>query len=76
MPCNLWVMSAITALFVLNMEQGAVQLASFNAIFGTTKAFSDINPDWGYLISNINALLIGAIADALLVKKLIFMRLA
>ena len=76
MPCNLWVISAITALFVLNVEQGAVQLASFNTIFGTANVFSDTNPDWAYFISNINALLIGVIADALLVRTFIFEKLA
>lgn len=64
---SLGVISAITALYLLNLEQAAVQLAWVNIHFGTVGE-ENTETDWSYFVSNINALLIGSIADALLVR--------
>ncbi|KJA23654.1 hypothetical protein HYPSUDRAFT_201100 [Hypholoma sublateritium FD-334 SS-4] len=67
---NLWVISAITALYLLNVEQLAVEW-SWAHIHSTdaATAFSTTGLNYINLISNINAFLLGLIADTLLIWR-------
>ncbi len=69
------VVSAITALYVLNVVQASVQWFWINGFFGMAGqpkiiayAYANEGPIWSYLVTNINATLLAAIADSLLVS--------
>ncbi|KJA17370.1 hypothetical protein HYPSUDRAFT_206202 [Hypholoma sublateritium FD-334 SS-4] len=69
------VMSAITALYLLNVEQAAIQWFWINGFFGMagrTRSvaydYTNVGPIWSYLVTNINGSLLATIADSLLVR--------
>ncbi len=68
-------MSAITALYLLNVEQAAIQWFWINGFFGMagqTRSvaydYANVGPIWSYLVTNINGSLLATIADSLLVS--------
>ncbi len=70
------VISAITALYVLNVEQTAIQWFWMNGFFGMAGQsksaeydYANIGPIWSYLVTNINAALLATTADTLLVSE-------
>ncbi len=69
------VVLALTALYLLNIEQTAVQWFWLNTFFensGEPKLaaylYANVGPSWSYLATNINAFLLAFIADSLLVS--------
>ncbi len=65
---------AITSLYLVNVEQTAIQWFWINNFFGMAGQskyeayiYADIGPIWSYLVTNINATLLAFIADSLLV---------
>ena len=71
------VISAITMLYLVNVEQTVVQWYFINTFFGMTgqqKAvvytYAIVGPSWSHLVTNINVTLLGTIADSLLVRTL------
>lgn len=77
MPRSPVVLSAITALYLLNVGQAAAQWVwtdRFLVLYGqssnTAYLYANTGPSWLYLVSNINAFLLATIADSLLVRIL------
>ena len=69
------VISAITALYLLNVEQTAIQWFWINGFFGMAGQsksaeydYANVGPIWSYLVTNINAALLATTADSLLVR--------
>ena len=70
------VITAITALYLLNVEQTAIQWFWINGFFGMAGqpkdvvfTYADAGPIWSYLVTNINGSLLATIADSLLVRN-------
>ena len=66
---------AITTLYLLNVEQTAIQWFWINRFFGmvgeakdVAYAYTNTGPIWSYLVTNINGSLLATIADFLLVR--------
>ena len=69
------VIAAITALYLLNVEQTAIQWFWLNGFFGmagqpkdVAYTYANAGPIWSYLVTNINGSLLATIADSLLVS--------
>ncbi len=69
------VISAITILYLLNLEQAAIQWFWIDGFFGMAGEskydayiYANAGPVWSYLITNINAIALSFIADSLLVR--------
>lgn len=69
------VISAITALYLLNLEQAAIQWFWINRFFGmagqsesVVYTYANVGPIWSYLVTNINGSLLATVADSLLVR--------